>query len=450
MSATPARPSRPDLAGTTPAPDASAGATTDLASAQRRQEAVATADTTPIYSGNVLVPGPGAVALPLPESLEEEEWVEEAARGEERVYVASPWKLVWWKFLRHKLAVTSGIVILFLYLVAAFAEFIAPYDANAYNAALTYAPPTLPHFVDAEGRFHLQPFVYGLTQTVEPTALRRVFAVDTTKRYPISFFVQGTSYKLFGVIPWDRHLFGIAGRSGNVETEGVILLAGADRLGQDLFTRVIYGTRISMTISLVSVFVSLVLGVILGGISGYYGGGIDNAIQRLIELLRSFPQIPLWITLSAAVPKNWSALQTYFAILLILSIVNWTGLARVVRGRFLALREEDFVMAARLAGSSERRIIFRHMLPAFTSHIIASISLAIPGSIIGETSLSFLGIGLRPPVVSWGVLLQQAQNIRSVAQAPWLLLPGLMVVFAVLAFNFLGDGLRDAADPYSR
>ncbi|HEU5316191.1 MAG TPA: ABC transporter permease [Chloroflexota bacterium] len=362
---------------------------------------------------------------------------------EDRVFVASPWKLVWWKFRKHRLAVVAALTVIALYFVAGFAEFLAPYDANAYSAALTYAPPTTPHVFDAEGNFHARPFVYGLSQTVEPTALRRVFTIDTSKRYEIGLFVQGSPYKLMGLIPWDRHLYGVSG-------DGVILLAGADRLGQDMVSRVIFGTRISMTISLISIFVSFVLGVILGGVSGYYGGTIDNAIQRLIEVLRSFPHIPLWIALSAAVPKNWSALKTYFAILIILSIVNWTGLARVVRGRFLAMREEDFVTAARLVGSSERRIIFRHMLPSFASHIIASISLAIPGSIIGETSLSFLGIGLRPPVVSWGVLLQQAQNIRSVSQAPWLLLPGLLVVVAVLAFNFLGDGLRDAADPYAR
>ncbi|HET7770518.1 MAG TPA: ABC transporter permease [Chloroflexota bacterium] len=389
---------------------------------------------------------PDAVPAAAADHDETWQWEDEQVglAREDRIFVASPWKLVWWKFRRHRLAVAAGVVVLLLYFVAAFAEFVAPYDANAYSASLTYAPPTPPQFFDVEGRFHPRPFVYGLTQTVEPTALRRVFAVDTTKRYEIGLFVQGQPYKLLGVIPWDRHLYGVT------NPEGVILLAGADRLGQDMVSRVIFGTRISMTISLFSIFVSFCIGVTLGGLSGYYGGTADNVVQRLIELLRSFPHIPLWIALSAAVPKNWSALQTYFAILLILSIVNWTALARVVRGRFLAMREEDFVTAARLVGSSERRIIFRHMLPSFTSHIIASISLSIPGSIIGETSLSFLGIGLRPPVVSWGVLLQQAQNIRSVSQAPWLLLPGLMVVIAVLAFNFLGDGLRDAADPYAR
>lgn len=364
------------------------------------------------------------------------------AGQEERVYVASPWKLVWWKFLRHRVAVTSGIVLIALYLIALLAEFIAPYGPNDVNARLTYAPPTALH-VFADGRL-VGPYVHGLKQTIEPEALRRVFTVDTSVRYPVRFFTQGQPYKLAGLIPWDRHAYGVAG------TEGVVLLAGADKLGQDVFSRTIHGTRISLTISMVAVAISLVLGVTLGGVSGFYGGAVDDAIQRVVEVLRSFPRLPLWLALSAAVPKNWTVTQTYFAITILLAVLEWTGLARVVRGRFLALREEDFVTAARLVGSSERRIIFRHMLPSFTSHIIASVTLAIPGSIIAETALSFLGVGMRPPAVSWGVLLQDAQNIRAVASAPWLMLPALMVFVSVLAFNFLGDGLRDAADPYAR
>jgi peptide/nickel transport system permease protein len=382
-------------------------------------------------------PAPGAVLEGLaPPSTE--------PGAEERVYVAPPWKLMWWRFRRHRVAVVAGVGIVLLYLTALCAEFVAPYGANDHNARLTYAPPTALHFVDPEGNFHLQPFVYGLTQTIEPSALRRVFAVDTKQRYPVALFPQGAPYKLAGLIPWDRHLFGVT------DPEGVVLLAGADRLGQDVFSRAVYGTRISMTIGLVSVFVSLVLGIILGGVSGFHGGTTDNVIQRVIELLRSFPALPLYIALAAAVPKNWSVVQTYFAVTMVIAVLGWTGLARVVRGRFLSLREEDFVTAARLSGSGERRIIFRHMLPSMTSHIIASVTLALPAIIIAETSLSFLGVGLRAPAVSWGVLLQEAQNIRSVAQAPWLLLPGLMVVVAVLAFNFLGDGLRDAADPFGR
>lgn len=392
-----------------------------------------------------IAPPPQAVEPEIQEADAAAMALEAGVAGqEEKVYVASPWRLVWWRFLRHRVAVIAGIVIILLYLTAAFAEFIAPYDPNFVSANLTYAPPTALHFVDQQGHFHAQPFVYGLKQVVEPVALRRVFTVDTSVQHPVSFFVKGYRYRLLGLIPWDRHLY------GTKDPNGVVLLAGADRLGEDVFTRVIYGTRISMTVGLLSIAISLVLGVILGGISGYVGGTADTIIQRVIEVIRSFPQIPLWMALSAAVPKTWSALQTYFAILMVLSVLGWTGLARVVRGRFLSLREEDFVTAARLVGSSQRRIIFRHMLPSFTSHIIASVTLSIPGIIIGETALSFLGLGLRPPVVSWGVLLQDAQNIRAVAQAPWLLLPAVMVIIAVLAFNFLGDGLRDAADPYAR
>jgi peptide/nickel transport system permease protein len=372
----------------------------------------------------------GALASPMGES--------------ERVYVASPWRLIWWRFQRHKVALVAGIVIVLFYLVAIFAEFVAPYGPNQFSARLTYAPPTRPHFFDVQGRFHVQPFVYALKDTVDPVAFRREFTQDTSVRYPISLFVQGAPYKVLGVIPTNRHLFGVA------DPAGVVLLAGANRDGEDVFSRVVYGTRISMSIGLVAVAASLILGIIIGGISGFAGGAVDTVIQRIIEFLRSIPSIPLWLGLSAALPKNWSPLQTYFGITIVLSVIGWTDLARVVRGRFLTLREEQFVTAARLVGAGRRRIIFRHLLPSFTSHIIASVTLAIPGTILGETALSFLGIGLRPPVVSWGVLLQDAQNVRSVAQAPWLLLPGLAVVIAVLAFNFLGDGLRDAADPYAR
>jgi peptide/nickel transport system permease protein len=395
----------------------------------------------------VPVAPPPRAATPAAEQVEADRAaaaaVAQAGPGaEERVYVASPWRLAWWKFLRHRAAVASGIILILLYLVAVFADFVAPYGPNDVNAQLTYAPPTPLHLFDESG--FRGPYVHGLKQTIEPVALRRVFTIDTSKQYPVQFFVQGAPYKLAGLIPWDRHLYGVT------DPEGAVLLAGADKLGQDVLSRTIHGTRISMSISLAAVFISLLLGIVLGGISGFYGGTADDVIQRIVEVLRSFPQLPLWLALSAAVPKNWSVTQTYFAITVLLAVLGWTGLARVVRGRFLALREEDFVTAARLAGSSERRIIFRHMLPSFASHIIASVTLAIPGAIIAETSLSFLGVGMRPPAVSWGVLLQDAQNIRAVASAPWLMLPALMVIIAVLTFNFLGDGLRDAADPYAR
>lgn len=361
---------------------------------------------------------------------------------EVKVYVAPQWKLVWWKFRKHKLALVSGIIVILIYLVAAFVEFLAPFPADKTNSKYLYAPPQPLHFFDEQGKLSF--YVNGYTSKVDPVALRRTFVVDTTKKVPVRFFVEGFPYKLFGLFPGNRHLIGPVG------TDEPIYLLGADRLGRDVLSRLIMGTRISMSIGLIGVFLSLVLGILLGGISGYYGGGIDNLIQRVIEFLRSIPSIPLWMGLAAALPTNMPPLQVYFGITIILSLIGWTGLARVVRGRFLSLREEDFVMSARLDGQSELGIILFQMLPAFTSHIIAAITLAIPGMILSETSLSFLGLGLREPVVSWGVLLQDAQDIRAIATAPWLLIPALAVVLSVLTLNFLGDGLRDAADPYAR
>jgi peptide/nickel transport system permease protein len=357
---------------------------------------------------------------------------------EAKVFVAPQWKLVWWKFRKHKLAMISAVIVILLYLVVVFAESLAPIDPDKTNSLMLYAPPqTLA--VDGQGFY-----VYGYTSKIDPVALRRIFVVDPTKRVPLALFVQGYPYKLFGLFDSTTHLFG-------AQNEGdPVYLMGGDSLGRDEFSRLIVGTRTSMTIGLVGVAFSLIFGIVLGGISGYYGGLVDTMIQRLIEFLRSVPSIPLWMGLAAALPLNWPPERVYFAITIILSLIGWTGLARVVRGRFLSLREEDFVMAAKLDGANQPRIIFRHMLPAFTSHVIASITLSIPGMILSETSLSFLGLGLREPVVSWGVLLQEAQSIRSIATAPWLLIPALAVVLAVLSLNFLGDGLRDAADPYSR
>ena len=360
---------------------------------------------------------------------------------EAKVYVAPQWILVWWKFRRHKLALASGVIVILIYLVAALAEFLSPFPPDRTDSKHLYAPPQRLHFFD-RGKFGL--YVYGYTSKIEPVALRRVFTVDPEAKIRVGFFVKGYPYKLFGLIPTDRHLL------GPIDQTQPMYLLGADRLGRDLLSRMITGTRISMSIGLIGVFISLILGTLLGGLSGYYGGGVDNLIQRLIEFLRSIPSVPLWMGLAAALPVTMPPLKVYFYITIILSFIGWTNLARVVRGRFLSLREEDFVMAARLDGQSELGIIFRQMLPAFTSHIIASITLAIPGMILAETSLSFLGLGLREPVVSWGVLLQEAQDIRAIATAPWLLIPALAVVLAVLALNFLGDGLRDAADPYAR
>jgi len=361
---------------------------------------------------------------------------------EAQVYVAPQWKLVWWKFRKHKLALASGIIVILIYLVALFVEFLSPFPSDKTDSKFLYAPPQTLHLFDEQGKLGL--YVNGYTSKIEPIALRRVFVVDPNVKIPIGFFVQGYPYKLLGVIPANRHLIGPEDKSQPM------FLLGADRLGRDLLSRLITGTRVSMSIGLVGVVLSLVLGILLGGLSGYYGGAVDNLIQRLVEFLRSIPSIPLWMGLAAAMPLNWPPERVYFGITVILSLIGWTGLARVVRGRFLSLREEDFVMAARLDGQSELGIILSQMLPAFTSHIIAATTLAIPGMILSETALSFLGLGLREPVVSWGVLLQEAQDIRAIATAPWLLIPALAVVLAVLTLNFLGDGLRDAADPYAR
>jgi peptide/nickel transport system permease protein len=375
---------------------------------------------------------------------QEVEMVEETHHSEATVFVASPWKLMWWKFRRHKLAMIGLAIVLALYGIAIFADFLAPNDPGAVNAQYTYAPPQGLNFLRQEGGETIfGAYVYGYQSEINPDTLAKTFTIDESQVIPVGFFVDGYEYKLLGIISTDIHLF------GPKDSNEVFFPLGADRLGQDLLSRLILGTRISMSVGLVGVAISLVLGIVLGGISGYFGGAVDTAMQRFIEFLQSIPTIPLWLGLAAAVPGTWSPLRTFFAITLILSLIGWTGLARVVRGRFLSLREEEFVTAARLDGAGEMRIILRHMVPSFSSHIIASLTLAIPATILAETSLSFLGLGLRSPINSWGVLLQEAQNIRSVSTAPWLLLPGLMVVLAVIALNFLGDGLRDAADPYA-
>jgi len=352
-------------------------------------------------------------------------------------------QLIWRAFRAHKLAMVSMVVLGLLYFVALFAEVLAPNDPHEVNARYTYAPPQEFRLIDRdEDGWAFRPHVLGYKVEVDQVALRRSFVPDPEKKFYIHLFPKTHETKLWGLFTIDRHLIGVDGR------REVLFLMGSDRLGRDLLSRLIYGARITLSIGLAGIFISLLLGVIIGGVSGYYGGLVDNVIQRVIEFIRSIPPIPLWMGFAAALPRDWSALQNYFAITLILSLIGWTELARVVRSRFLSLKSEDYVSAARLDGAGDFRIIWRHMLPAFTSHIIATATLAIPGMILAETALSFLGLGLQSPVISWGVLLQEAQNLRALADAPWLLFPGAFIVVTILAMNFLGDGLRDAADPY--
>jgi peptide/nickel transport system permease protein len=358
----------------------------------------------------------------------------------------SQFGLMWRRFRRHRLALVSLWVVAAFYLVAVLAEFLAPTDPSAYSARYTYAPPQGIQLIATEpdGSWSFQLHVNGYKTEIDPVALRRTFVIDPEERIPVQFFVPSKPYLLAGFIPMSVKLIGVT------EPRAPFYVLGADRLGRDLLSRLIHGTRISLSIGLAGVTLSLFFGIIIGGFAGYYGGWFDAAVMRVVEFIRSMPTIPLWLGLAAAMPKDWSALQTYFAITLILSLIGWTELARVVRGRFLSLRTEDFVTAAQLDGASDWRIIVRHMVPNFMSHIIAAATLAIPGMILAETALSFLGLGLQAPIVSWGTLLQDAQNIRTLATAPWLLTPGICVVVIILSMNFFGDGLRDAADPHGR
>jgi peptide/nickel transport system permease protein len=364
------------------------------------------------------------------------------AGAEDRYYYASQWELIRWRFSRHKLAVISLVLLVLLYLTAIFCEFISPYATDTRFEAFAQSNPSKVHWIKPGGGFG--PYIFGIKKVLNQQTFVYDFGEDHNVVYPIQLFVHGDEYKMWELFKMDIHLFGIQTR------DVPLLLFGADRLGRDLFSRTIYGGRISLSIGLVGVFISFVLGVLLGGISGYFGGVVDDIIQRVIDFLLSIPGIPLWMTLAAALPRDWPILKLYFAITVMLSILGWTGLARVVRGRLLTLREEDYALAARGAGASDWRIITRHLLPGFTSHLIVSITFSIPGMILSETALSFLGIGMMPPAVSWGVLLQDAQNLTAVAQQTWLMIPAIWVIVTVLLFNFVGDGLRDAADPYNR
>ena len=362
--------------------------------------------------------------------------------AQERYYLASQWQLMWGKFRRHKLAMVGAGVLLVLYLSAIFADFVGPYPKEIRFQDFTYHPPMPVHLFDNAGNFR-GPFVYGTTSTRDMETLQLIYEADEATLYPISFLVRGERHKLLGFIETDIHLFG-------VEESGAIFLFGTDNLGRDLFSRILHGARLSLSIGLVGVSLSFLIGVTLGGISGYFGGTVDTVIQRIIEFLISIPTIPLWLALSAALPRDWPTIRVYFGIGIILSLVGWGGLARVVRGKFLQLRELDYVLAARVSGVSEWSIIRVHLIPNFGGQLIVSITGSIPGMILGETALSFLGLGLRPPAVSWGVLLEKAQNLASIAIYWWTVVPALFVVITVMAFNFMGDGLRDAADPYKQ
>jgi peptide/nickel transport system permease protein len=357
----------------------------------------------------------------------------------------SQWALIGRRFRHHRLAVASLFLLVVLYGLAAFAEFCAPYSADWHDLSKIYCPPQLPRFSWRDG-LH----VPALRVSVDPLTFKRSYYEDTGRIVPLGFFVRGESYRLAGVVPMRTHLFGVPATAprnpdGTLPTFHFL---GADKYGHDILSRLIAGSRVSLSVGLVAIAVTFVLGVTIGGISGYCGGAADTAIQRLIEVVNAFPQIPLWLAFGAILPPQWPPLTTYFAITLVLSLLAWTGLARVVRGKILALREEEYATAARLLGASHARILFRHLLPGFTSHIVVVLTLSVPAMILGETSLSFLGLGLRPPVISWGVMLQDCLSIQTVANYPWLLMPVVMIVVTVLSFNFLGDGLRDAADPY--
>ena len=358
---------------------------------------------------------------------------------QERYYMATQWQLMWWKLKRHRLAMISGAVLALMYFSVIISEFLAPYALTTRNTDFIYAPPQTINFFH-DGEFQ-GPFVYGLKYQLNMTNLKREYQEDKQSIQRIRFFCKGDPYKFWGHVAASTHLF-------CPSANGTLFLLGTDRLGRDVLSRIIYGTRISLTVGLLGIIFSFIIGITIGGLAGYFGGWVDNLSQRAIEIIRSFPELPLWMALSASLPVTWSPILIYFGITIILGMLDWTGLARAVRSKLLSLREEDFALAAQLMGAKPQRIIARHLLPSFTSHLIASATLSIPSMILGETALSFLGLGLRPPITSWGVLLTEAQNMNAVELYPWIMTPVIPVIIVVLAFNFFGDGLRDAADPY--
>ena len=362
---------------------------------------------------------------------------------DQRILTAGQWRLMWRKFRRNRLALLCGWMLLFMYLTILFSGFIAPYDPDFRFKGCIYVPPQGAHFFDDSG-FGLRPFVYGLKAKLDTDSGRRIYSQDKTKRYPLKFFVDGQEHSFLGIkTTW--HLFG----TESLRNDHGVFLFGTDKQGRDMFSRVLYGGRISLTIGLIGVLLSVCFGSVLGVVAGYFGGIIDNLIQRIIEILRSFPRIPLWLALGAAIPADMGQLQSYFMITVILSILGWTGMARSIRGQVMSLRDEEFIISARLMGASRTRIIFRHLFPAVSGYIIVVATIAVPGMILAESSLSFLGLGIRPPMVSWGSLLIDCQNLMTLFYYQWLLLPAIFIIIVVFCYNFLGDGLRDAADPYS-
>ncbi|MGG1516272.1 ABC transporter permease [Paenibacillus oryzisoli] len=359
------------------------------------------------------------------------------------VYYSSQWRLIYQRLKKHKLARISLIILACFYLVALFAQFIAPYGLQSYDSKYVNAPPTKLSFKDAEGNFHLRPYVNELKSGRDPVTLRKIFVQDEKLRHPVRFFVKGESYKFLGLFSTKIHLFG-------VDEPGRLFLFGTDGMGRDLLSRVVLGSQISLSIPLIGVSISFVLGLFIGGVSGYFGGWLDSVIQRFIEIIRSFPTLPLWMALSAAIPARVPVVTMYLYIVIIFAFIGWTDLARVARGKFISLKNEEYVLAAKIAGVSDAKIIIKHLLPGFISYLVVATTLAIPGMILGETAMSFLGLGIRSPATSWGVLLQEAQQIENIALYPWKLIPLGFVIIAVLTFNFLGDGLRDAADPYKK